>query len=97
MYFVLICRDKPGALQTRLDTRPDHVAYLKDLDEKGVLKIAGPMLGDDEKPCGSLIIVDVEDQTAAEDIAANDPYQLAGLFSEVEIKPYTWVFNAPQA
>ena len=29
MLFALICKDKPGHLQVRLDTRPDHVAFLK--------------------------------------------------------------------
>ena len=28
--FAVICRDKPGALQTRLDTRDAHLAYLHD-------------------------------------------------------------------
>ena len=27
MLFALICKDKPGHLQVRLDTRPAHVAY----------------------------------------------------------------------
>lgn len=97
MYFVFICRDKKGALQTRMDTRPDHLAYLKELDAKGVIKAAGPMLGDDEKPCGSLIIIEAENQAAAEEIASRDPYAHAGLFEEVDIKPYTWVLHAPEA
>lgn len=42
MLFALLCTDKPGALQLRLDTRPDHVAYLNDLNARGILKIAGP-------------------------------------------------------
>lgn len=29
MLIALIARDKPGALQIRLDTRDAHVAYLK--------------------------------------------------------------------
>ena len=29
MLIALIARDKPGALQTRLDNRDAHVAYLK--------------------------------------------------------------------
>lgn len=95
MYVALMCKDKPGALQMRLDTRPEHVAYLKDLDAKGILKIAGPVLDNDEKPCGSLIILKVGDKNEAERIASEDPYAKVGLFAEVDIKPYTWVFNEP--
>lgn len=97
MYVALMCKDKPDALQIRLDTRPDHVAYLKDLDAKGILKIAGPLLDADDKPCGSLIILKVGDKAEAEQIAKEDPYAKVGLFVEVDIKPYTWIFHEPSA
>lgn len=97
MFFALICRDKPGALQVRMDARPDHVAYLKGLDEKGQLKAAGPLLDDDGNPCGSLIILDVADKAEAQAIADNDPYAHAGLFADVDVKPYTWIFHPPEA
>ncbi|TJV22323.1 MAG: hypothetical protein E5Y18_18990, partial [Mesorhizobium sp.] len=32
MLFALICKDKPGSLQVRLDTRPEHVAFLEGLN-----------------------------------------------------------------
>ncbi|WP_046120531.1 YciI-like protein [Ensifer aridi] len=97
MLFALVCTDKPGALQLRLDTRPDHLAYLNDLNAKGILKIAGPFLCEDGKPTGSLVIVKAETLEAAKAIAAADPYAKAGLFSNVEIKAYNWVFNNPEA
>ena len=33
MLFALICKDRPGALQVRLDTRPAHLAWLQGLNE----------------------------------------------------------------
>ncbi|WP_157016604.1 YciI-like protein [Mesorhizobium xinjiangense] len=96
MLFALICTDKPDHLQMRLDTRPDHVAYLDGLNAKGTLKAAGPFLDPDGKPNGSLVIVEAADQGAAEAIAQADPYAVAGLFSSVEIRPWNWVFNAPE-
>ena len=33
----------------------------------------------------------------ARTIAANDPYAKAGLFAEVEVKAWNWVFNNPEA
>ncbi|WP_331372484.1 YciI-like protein [Sinorhizobium chiapasense] len=97
MLFALLCTDKPGGLQLRLDTRPDHLAYLNELNAKGVLKIAGPFLGGDGKPTGSLVIVRAETLEEAKAIAEADPYAKAGLFSNVEIKAYNWVFNNPEA
>ena len=54
MLFAFIGKDKPGILQVRIDNRPAHVAYLEKLNAEGTLKIAGPFLGDDGKPFGSL-------------------------------------------
>ncbi len=81
MPIALIARDNPGALQTRLDNRPAHLDYLGQTE---TVIHAGPLLGDDEKPCGSLIILDMS-MAEAEDWAANDPYAKAGLFASVEL------------
>jgi len=96
MIFALLCQDKPGHLQVRLDNRPAHVDYLNGLNAKGVLKFAGPFLDADGKPNGSLVALEVADKLEAEAIAANDPYALAGLFERVDIKPWSWVFNKPE-
>lgn len=85
MLIALIARDKAGALQTRLDTRDAHVAYLR---TTGVVSQAGPFLNDTGEMIGSLVILDVPDMQAAQDWAANDPYALAGLFAEVELIPW---------
>lgn len=82
MLIALIARDKPGALQTRLDNREAHIAYLK---ETGVVSQAGPLLNDEGAMVGSLVILDVEDMKAAQDWANNDPYARAKLFSGVEL------------
>ncbi|ODR90835.1 YciI-like protein [Sinorhizobium alkalisoli] len=97
MLFALLCTDKSGALQLRLDTRPDHLAYLEDLNARGILKVAGPFLGEDGKPTGSLVIVKTETIEEAKAIAEADPYAKAGLFANVEVKAYNWVFNNPEA
>ncbi len=95
MLFALICTDKPGHLQTRLDARPDHVAFLQGLGD--ALKAAGPFLGDDGKPTGSLVIISANDMASAEAIASQDPYAKVGLFASVEIKPWNWVFKNPES
>ncbi len=89
MLIALIARDKPGALQTRLDNRAAHLAYI---EETGVVSQAGPLL-EDEAMIGSLIILEVEDMAAAQDWARNDPYALAGLFASVELIPWKRVIG----
>lgn len=97
MLYALICRDKPGKLQKRLDTRAAHLAWLEELNGEGRIKIAGPFLGDDGNPCGTLILVEAEDRDRARTIADADPYAQAGLFENVEIKAFNWVVNNPDA
>ncbi|WP_264211751.1 YciI family protein [Leisingera thetidis] len=85
MLIALIARDKPGHLQTRLDNRDAHLAYINDT---GAVAQAGPLLDQDGNMAGSLVILDVEDMAAGEAWAANDPYSKAGLFEAVEL--ITW-------
>lgn len=79
--FAVICRDKPGALQTRIDTREAHLGFIRD---SGIVRMAGPLL-ENGQMCGSLLILEADDLAAAQDWAANDPYKSAGLFDSVEI------------
>ncbi|TPQ48642.1 hypothetical protein C2U72_22660 [Prosthecomicrobium hirschii] len=96
MLFLAICRDKPGHLQLRLDTRDTHVAWLKGLG--ATLKLAGPFLDDAaETMSGSVVVVEAADLGAAKALFAEDPYAKAGLFESVEVKPWRWTFGNPAA
>jgi uncharacterized protein YciI len=96
MLFAFTGKDKPGALQVRIDTRPAHVAFLEKLNAEGTLKIAGPFLDDEGKPFGSLVVIEAADKKAAEAILAEDPYAKAGLFASTEIRQWNWTFNKPE-
>ncbi|MDK4739726.1 YciI-like protein [Rhizobium sp. CB3171] len=97
MLFAFVCKDKPGHLNVRMDTRPAHLEHLNKLNAEGTLKMAGPFLDAEGKPNGSLVVVSAETIEAAKAIADADPYTKAGLFESVEIKPFNWVFNNPEA
>lgn len=85
MRVALMTKDKPGALQIRLDNRAAHLDYIK---ATGVVEMAGPFLDADGQMCGSLIVLSVDDMAAAQDWAANDPYARAGLFAEVRLQEW---------
>lgn len=90
MRVALITRDKPGALQIRLDTRSAHLDYIK---TTGVVEMAGPFLDETGQMCGSLIILDVPDMAAAQDWADQDPYAKAGLFATVTLSEWKKVIG----
>ncbi|MGJ8621897.1 MAG: YciI family protein [Yoonia sp.] len=90
MRFALMTKDKPGALQVRKDNRAAHLAYI---EETGVVEMAGPVLDDDGQMCGSLIVLEVADMTAAQEWAENDPYAMAGLFEDVTLRAWNKVIG----
>lgn len=89
MLYAVICRDKPGALQTRLDTRAAHLAYI---EATGIVTMAGPFL-EEGQMCGSLVVLETDSLAAAQDWAAHDPYAKAGLFDSVSITEWKKVIG----
>lgn len=91
MHFAIICFDKPGSGEIRKNARPAHLAFLE--KHRPQILVTGPMLAEDgETPNGSLLILDFADLAAAKAFAAGDPYNQAGLFESVTIKPWRKVF-----
>ena len=87
MLFIATCVDRPQSVEKRLENRPAHLAYLKDLGAR--VKIGGAMLANDLKtPIGSMLIFEGESEADIRSILANDPYALAGLFESVTVKPW---------
>jgi len=85
MRVALICRDKPDHLHIRQENRPAHLAYLA---ETGVVEMAGPFLNEAGQMTGSLLVLNVETLSQAQNWAANDPYAKAGLFESVMVSEW---------
>ena len=91
MLFAIICTDRPDSLDTRLAAREAHLRYVATYVDRVIH--AGPLLDNQGRSCGSLLIVDVEDRAAAEGFAASDPYAAVNLFESVVIRGYRAVFR----
>ena len=91
--FLLLCTDKPGARDLRAATREAHLAYLA--EHAGVVKLGGPWLDEaDGGPLGSMLLVEAQDPAAARAFAEADPYARAGLFADVQVRPWRLVVGA---
>lgn len=88
--YAVICKDRPGALQTRLDTRAAHLAYI---EETGIVRLAGPLLDGSGDMAGSLVVVEAPDLASAKAWSAGDPYLAAGLFDSVEVAEWKKVIG----
>lgn len=94
MWYVIIGRDAPDALELRVRERPAHLARLRALQDEARLLLAGPMPAIDcEDPgsagfTGSIIVASFEDLDAARAWAEGDPYRRAGVYAEVDVRPF---------
>lgn len=98
MYYAIIATDAENSLAARTQARPAHLERLKTLREAGRLLIAGPHPAiDSEDPgpagfSGSLIVADFPSLDDARTWADADPYKEAGVYANVDIKPFKRVF-----
>ncbi|TVS15862.1 MAG: YciI family protein [Gammaproteobacteria bacterium] len=90
MLFVLYCRDRNGAGSLRQANRPAHLEWAK---RQTGIRMAGPLLDDDEQMIGSLFVIEAEDRSAIEQLHASDPYAKAGLFEHVDIHRFRWLLG----
>jgi len=100
MLYAIISQDIENSLPRRLKARPDHLARLEQLQDKGMLIIAGP------HPCidsndpgdagfsGSLVVAEFNSLADAQSWADTDPYMAAGVYESVVVKPFKQVFPA---
>jgi uncharacterized protein YciI len=98
MLYAIIAKDIEDSLKKRLAARPAHLERLNALLDEGRLILAGPHPAiDSDNPgeagfSGSLIVAEFEDLEKAKSWASDDPYQHAGVYASVEIKPFKKVF-----
>ena len=93
MLFFFHCIDRADQPGVRAANRQAHLDYLAQHGSKVLL--AGPTLGADGTPTGSVLIVGRPDLAAAESFAAADPYAKAGLFGKTTIAPWRKVIFNP--
>ena len=94
MWYAINCKDKENSLQLRIKTRESHLERLNELSLEGRILVAGPNpMIDNENPgdhgfSGSLIIAEFDSLNEAQEWADNDPYNIAGVFESIEVKPF---------
>lgn len=94
MLYAILSTDVPDSLSLRRAARPAHLARLEALRDEGRLILAGPHPAvDADDPgeagfTGSLVIAEFESLEDARTWAADDPYQHAGVYASVDVRPF---------
>ena len=97
MLYAIAGTDAPNSLPGRLAARTAHLARVTQLREQGRLVLAGPHPRlDTSEPgeagySGSLIVAEFANLADAEAWAAADPYVIAGVWIEANVKPFIQV------
>jgi uncharacterized protein len=94
MWYVIIGKDAPNALDIRKRVRPLHLARATQLVEDGRMLVAGPCPAIDSPDpgpagfTGSVIIAEFASLQDARAWVAADPYVTDGVFESVEVRPF---------
>ena len=98
MLYAIISEDTKDSLEKRVATRPSHISRLQNLQDEGRLILAGPHPAiDTDNPgiegfTGSLVVAEFDNLQAAQLWANSDPYNDAGVYAKVIVKPFKKVF-----
>lgn len=93
MLYAIIAQDKPNGVEHRLATRPEHLEHLKTLGD--TLVFAGALFGTDDKPEGSLMVIEAANLDDAKKLAAADPFVTHGVFASYTVTRWNWAVNNP--
>ena len=95
MLYAIMAEDAPDSLQRRTDAQADHMQRLQALADDGRIILAGPFPAIDSPdpgPAGvngSLIVAEFSCLDDARAWINADPYVKAGVYAQVEVKPFT--------
>lgn len=98
MLYAIISQDVENSLSKRQSVRPAHLQRLQDLQDQGRLIIAGPYPAIDSNTpgdagfTGSLVVAEFPCLADAQSWADADPYNSAGVYANVTVKPFKQVF-----
>ena len=94
MWYVIIGKDAPDALDIRKRARPAHLERAKKLVDEGRLLVAGPCPAIDSPDpgpagfSGSVIIAEFASLADAQAWVAADPYVTEGVFQSYDVRPF---------
>ncbi len=93
MLYAIIAQDKPDGVNHRMQVRPTHLEHLKSIGDQIVF--AGALLGADDKPHGSMMVIEAASLAEAKTLAAADPYVTQGVFASYTVTRWNWAVNNP--
>ena len=82
--FIAEYRYTNGITNTANETREAHMAYRESINDNIVM--VGPLIGSDDKPVGSILVLTASDLVEAEKIANGEPFVQAGVTEVLSVR-----------
>ena len=98
MYYSIYSEDSDDSLARRQSVRAEHMLRIQALQDEGRVLLAGPhpaIDSNDPGPAGfsgSLVVAEFESLAAATKWAEDDPFEKAGVYVKVTVKPFKKIF-----
>ena len=92
--FTIYALDVPNSGPMRAEHGESHRARLKAAVDPVRVVVAGPLRNDEEKPVGSLLVVEAASIDQVHDFVAADPYSINGIYDTVDVRPFVVTIGA---
>jgi uncharacterized protein YciI len=86
--YVVIARDAANVLERRMAVRGHHLEGAAALKANGHFVMGGAMLDEAGQMCGSVMVLQFEDDAAFKNWYDNEPYIVNGVWQDIEVKPF---------
>ena len=78
----------PDALDRRMQFRPDHLAFVRQLKTAGQFVFGGALLDPSGNMIGSMLLLELETDAQLQDYLQTDPYIVEGVWDKIDVKPF---------
>ena len=80
--------DAPNALEKRMEVRPRHFEFARQMKADGKLILGGAQLTDGGKMKGSMAVFQFEDEKELQTYLQTEPYIIEGVWQNYTITPF---------
>ena len=93
MQFLVIAYDgkDEGALERRMNVRPQHLENMTKVKETGRVLCAGGIKDSDGRPIGSAMIMEFADRAAFDEYLKSEPYVVNHVWEDIKVEPISVV------
>ena len=88
MHYIIHAYDHADALDRRMQVRPAHLDYVRQLKATGQFVLGGALLNADGNMIGSMLMLNLDTEEQLQTYLKTDPYIVQGVWDKIDVKPF---------